>query len=580
MMINGREIFRRIHRFTGVFIDERQGGVAIVFGIAFPVIAFLSLVVVDYSRASASRQAMQETLDAASLIVARSTAITSEAVDTVGDKAFAALLPSHSNIIGVTPNGQGRIDAVTFSMDGGRIIGSATGQVAPIVSSLFLDGDMNIHATSEVLRTVNKLEIALVLDTTGSMETNDRIGKLKIAANAFIDQMASAAARSTETNPVKIAIVPFSTTVKVSAPITLHGTPAYNDTTRSMTGLPAWLDGRSRAWDDNTIPNYLTKVSFNNATRDRFTFLRQMKQPWGGCVEARRSPYDVRDTPPSTATSPTLEQTKTLFTPYFWPDDPDAKASKKNGDFGTFKNNYLTDLVYSTTDWKVPQRNDTKYNIGSGSIKTGTFSLGSGYGAALTFGPNAGCAMQQLKRLSTDFASLKTTVNGLVASGETNIPLGLMWGWHTLSPNAPFGDGVAYGTEKTQKIIVLMTDGDNTMNAPSNDNDSHYHGYGYIWQDRLGTTSSSTGTRTTKLDERMTALCANLKNPLLSANPDPDKKIVVYTVGVGVSENARSKLRACATATDYYYDVDSQAGNLSSAFSAIAGRIENLRISH
>ena len=125
-----------------------------------------------------------------------------------------------------------------------------------------------------------------------------------------------------------------------------------------------------------------------------------------------------------------------------------------------------------------------------------------------------------------------------------------------------------------------MTDGDNTMNGVSNDNESHYHGYGYIWQDRLGTTSSSGGVRTTKLDDRMTTLCANLKNPLGVANPDPDKKIIVYAVGVGVSANAKAKLEACATSTGHYYNVDSQAGNLSAAFSAIAGSIENLRISH
>lgn len=583
MAFNKGNVPARIRCGAGGFVENARGGVAIIFAFVFPVIAFLSLVVIDYSRASAAKQALQDTLDAASLIVARSTAILPDDVDAVGDKAFGAQLPQDADIEGLAPDPQtGRIAGVTFTPSGSKVTGTASATVTPLVSQLFIgSGGMTIRASSEVTRTVNKLEIALVLDTTGSMETNDKIGKLRLAANTFIDLMATASARSTEVNPVKIAIVPFSTTVKVAAPITLHGSTAYNDTSHTMAGLPTWLDGQGRAWNDSSIPSYLTKVSFNTATRDRFTFLKQMKTPWGGCVEARRAPYDIKDTPPSTSTNPTLEETKTLFTPYFWPDDPDTQATNKNGNFGSFKNNYVTDLVYSTTDWKVPQRNDTKYNIGTGSIKSGTFSLGSGYGAAQVLGPNAGCAMQQLNRLSTDFPALKTTVNGLVASGETNIPLGLMWGWHALSPNAPFADGKPYGTAKTQKIIVLMTDGDNTMNtpSPSNNNTSHYHGYGYIWQDRLGTTSSTASTRTTKMDDRLTALCANLRNPLGVTTPDPDKKIIVYAVGVGVSANAKSKLQTCATESAYYYDVDAQAANLTATFSAIAGSIESLRLS-
>ena len=35
-------------------------------------------------------------------------------------------------------------------------------------------------------------------------------------------------------------------------------------------------------------------------------------------------------------------------------------------------------------------------------------------------------------------AEVKAKLNSMVAVGDTNIPMGLMWGWHTILPNAPF----------------------------------------------------------------------------------------------------------------------------------------------
>jgi len=237
-------------------------------------------------------------------------------------------------------------------------------------------------------------------------------------------------------------------------------------------------------------------------------------------------------------------------------------------------NDYLNDV--STGTWSARQGYSAKYNTTTFKV-SGTFIPSSGYGAGWVYGPNAACDMQTVMRLSTNFAALRTQVDGLVASGETNIPLGLMWGWHTLSPNLPFADGVAYGTPDVTKIIVLMTDGDNTMNSQgsNNMNGSLYHGYGYLWQNKLGTTSASAVGD--KMDQRMVAasgstaeaLCKNIK----------DKNIYIYTIGVGVSTSAETLLTACATTSDDYYDVNSTATNLNSAFAAIAGSITRLRIS-
>ena len=159
--------------------------------------------------------------------------------------------------------------------------------------------------------------------------------------------------------------------------------------------------------------------------------------------------------------------------------------------------------------------------------------------------------------------------------------MGLQWGWLTLSPNGPFGDGVAYGTAHTDKIIVLLTDGDNTNDAgadtshANNPNNSIYTGIGYIGQGRLLDSTgavvalNSTGTqRRDAIDSRELLLCTNMKA----------KNVIIYAIGVGVSSHSSTILQACASGADHYYDVTDSA-QLTNVFNAIAGSIENLRIS-
>ena len=89
----------------------------------------------------------------------------------------------------------------------------------------------------------------------------------------------------------------------------------------------------------------------------------------------------------------------------------------------------------------------------------------------------------------------------------------------------------------------------------------------YRWfdSDLVAATLSRTGG--TAIDSRLALLCTNMKNA----------GIVIYTVRVEVTTGSSSLLRNCATTPDKFYDVQS-ASNLTAVFSAIAGSIENLRI--
>jgi Mg-chelatase subunit ChlD len=139
--------------------------------------------------------------------------------------------------------------------------------------------------------------------------------------------------------------------------------------------------------------------------------------------------------------------------------------------------------------------------------------------------------------LSSDWAALNAKIDAMTPTGNTNVTIGLAHAWQTLAANAPYNAPAA--TPDLDKVIVLLTDGDNTQN-------------------RWASSQSSIDARTQKA-------CDNIK----AAN------IRIYTVRV-INGNA-SLLQGCATKPDMYYDV-SQAVQLSAVFSSIAQNLANLRI--
>ena len=144
----------------------------------------------------------------------------------------------------------------------------------------------------------------------------------------------------------------------------------------------------------------------------------------------------------------------------------------------------------------------------------------------------------------TGLDTLKNKVDNMQPNGNTNVTIGLAWGWHTLSNSVPFEQGAAAQPD-LDKVIILLTDGTNTQ-AWDNANNKNIF------------TASA-------IDARTEAACANVK----AAN------IRIYTVRV-IDGNS-TLLRNCATAPNMYYDVQN-AGQLSGVFTSIAQNLANLRI--
>jgi Flp pilus assembly protein TadG len=493
-------------------VRDRRGALSPIFGLMIvPVIIGVGAAV-DVGRAVSSRNNLQDAVDATVLALAHLPTTTP-----------AATLETDAQIwlsANVTDRNLGPLH-VTVTPTAGQLSVSATSTVSTTMAQVAGVSSIPISASSTVKWGLSHVELALVLDNTGSMSASNKLPTLISAASSLVDTLSTTA--GTDPDALKISVVPFSMTVNAGA--------GY----------------QSASWITGVMPSAYGSDIFSTANTNRFTLLSQMGLAWGGCVESRPAPYDVQDTAPSSGTP------ATMLVPFFAPDEPDTKG---------YYNNYLSDGVSGA--WQARQGNVAKY--------TGAPVSGSNDSTGYAYGPNAGCALAPLLRLTSNanhMSEVKTTLNNMIAVGDTNIPMGLMWGWHTLSPNAPFADGTAYGSQNVMKIVVLLTDGNNQNTVNSNSDASYYSGDGYSWQNRVaGLNSSNQNTRDAALDSRMTLLCNNMKA----------QNITIYTVRIDVTGTAPTALKNCATSPSDFFDVPN-VPDLPGVFANIAGDIGRLRIS-
>jgi hypothetical protein len=281
---------------------------------------------------------------------------------------------------------------------------------------------------------------------------------------------------------------------------------------------------------------------------------------WGGCVRARVGPdgYDLTDQPPNPLVG------ETLFVPYFAPDEPGSGNGPPAPEVG-YDNDYLDDTLIPG-DFVARQRNGSKY-IGAAVLTPG-------------YGPNYNCVTAPIQPLTNVKATIGTAIDAMVAGGDLVISEGLAWGWRVLSPGAPFIEGASYTDSTTVKILVLLTDGANSVTATNNLNKSEYSAYGYAASGWLGATDGSQMRQV--LDAKTAALCTNIKGDksLVAA----DHYIYVYTVSYNVTDRAaQTLLQNCATPrTDClggqcYFD-SSSVSSLQDIFASVALEINQLRL--
>ncbi|WP_135506211.1 TadE/TadG family type IV pilus assembly protein [Roseovarius aestuariivivens] len=188
-----------------LFKRDEEGAMTILTLFIFLFMLVMAGLGIDTMRHEMNRAKLQATLDSAVLAGAgAATAPDAEAVvkDYFAKAGMADKLTDISEgDIQMTLNTSSVSASASFTMDTYLMKLSGVEQLSS-----------SAEATAEMR--VPKLEIVLVLDVSGSMANNSKIGNLKTAANAFIDKvMASWRSRPGST---VMSIVPFSTSVTPS----------------------------------------------------------------------------------------------------------------------------------------------------------------------------------------------------------------------------------------------------------------------------------------------------------------------------------------------------------------------------
>ncbi len=548
------------------WIFEDRGSVIVWTSLALIPLFGLVGVSVDSARGYLVKSRLSQAVDAAALAGGKT--LTSGDYNADIHKYFNVNFPS--GYLGSS------VATVLISVDtvNDRVTVSASASVPTIFARIINHDSMQVSADATVQRSIRGMELALVLDNTGSMRSGGKMDTMKAAAADMVDILYG----NNETiENFWVSVVPYVSTVNIG--------PHRTD----------WLLGYVAA-------NYSPTT-------------------WKGCVEARIAPADQNDDPPSIS----------LFTPYLYPSTlNDAGCTRSPTANPNCDNDWprvptvlsATSITRSGSTATVNLSAEHKLNTGqqvriqgadqssyngtktitvtsttaftfnvSGSPSspaTGPYTVTKWWNVTLPvdetngaqnngYGPNLGCGPEILSLVAS-----KTDVQDKITEmqpwhrGGTMSNQGLVWGWHTISPrwqglwggDTPVYLPLDYYSENMDKVVVLMTDGVNELydNPPAGPYGSDYTAYRRLNDAMLGTTNI--GTARTTINTRMSTVCSNMKS----------QGIIIYTMVFQENNAATQTLfRNCATKPEYFFNAPDNA-TLTNAFREIGHQLSNLRL--
>lgn len=515
--------------------QDTKGAVAVIVGFGIIMLVGAVGVAVDVGRGQMAQTKLQNSLDAAGLAAGAS----------INSSDLEAEVTKYMNVNFSQGTMAAKITKVTplLSANGTLLTVTADATMPTTFMKIFGRTTMDLQAETEVTRNSKGMELAMVLDVTGSMCPSGncvgRLDSLKTASTDLLDILFGPG-NATADN-LWVGIVPFSMGVNVG--------PTHTD----------WL-----------VPGSIAAQDWGTTS-------------WRGCTEARwTTGNDLTEVPPSTE----------RFLPFYAPD------SDSSNNWRTPQTSVSTTTLCGPTNSSQCRctSNGGNHNCGtttSGNTSTRIYCNGSGsnstrrcyrevtttmptftYNITSTQSPNLNCPTSEVTRLTNQRATLNTAISNLSAVGGTHIPVGAVWGWHMLSPlwrgtwggsmdtnNLPLN----YNTDLMIKSMILMTDGENTMY------DFADGAYGLTSQNHVGMTSTpyTDAKAAARLDVKLGSICTAMKQ----------RGIVIYVVVFDVAEaNVKPEIRNCASQTDYYFNAPDSA-TLRKAFATIGDSLANLRIS-
>ncbi|WP_373086957.1 pilus assembly protein TadG-related protein [Sneathiella sp.] len=521
------------------FIRNNHGASAVIVAfLAIPLFGAVGLSV-DLGRAYVLKGKLSTALDAAGLAVGRNIFSPNSEIYADAQKYFDANFPpGFMGTAAITMN------ASTVSWDATRqnITLNVRADMGTTFMNVLGQPELTVGASTQIKRDNRGMELVLVLDNTGSMDYSlggsTRMAELKSASHNLIQILYG----DEETqDKLWVGIVPYNVTVNIG---------------------PQNINFLSNADRNNILSNsssIYTQDSDNTALGRDVTGdgISDTVYGWRGCVEMRDDlidgTVDVSDDPPAKD-----------FVPYF------------GNDHST--NNWIT----TTTKWG---NTTTSYSIND------------------TKGPNYNCPLTSVLPLTAERSTIDAHIDDMTAQGNTAVNIGMVWGWRAVSPrwnglwygsstlNMPTNTKVSpqvpyttlplnYNETYMDKVVILMTDGDNTIGS------SRYNAYarqkkkgvsqpygslydgttGFMRSDRPTYSKDGYSNYAAISDAKVLATCAAMKSA----------GIIIYTILL-VDGNS-SMMKSCATSPKHAF-VALSADDLEDHFNTIGEELSNLRIS-
>ncbi|WP_150005946.1 pilus assembly protein TadG-related protein [Iodidimonas muriae] len=487
----------------------------------------------DIARGFVLRSQLSTALDAAALAGGRAFNLPTRDADV--QAYFDANLPQ--GLMGAEI-GELIIEPIRIQGEPERLRVSASASLPTLFMKLVGIDEFEVATSSEVTRENLGLQLTMVLDVTGSMNSSGKIGALRRASRDLVDILFGV---ETLSSKLSIAIVPYAQAVNVGD-----------------------------LGDDFIDWSYLPEDLRTHT---------DWRRRWGGCVQARSTP-GILSTDKTVLEADAYDSNLApvevggKWKPYIYPHWDTGRNPP-----GWEQNRYRQlpfgpDMDPSNPGFKAPANipyvdDDDAYRDGKGtdgdplSLPNGTSS-----------GPNKDCPSRVLPFTGTR-STLENYIDTQLTTKRYTIGnQGLIWGWRMLDPDPPFPNAVPYNDPETIKALIMMTDGTNEIGSGA------YTAYGRLSERRLGTTSRNTAVR--EFDKRMEKICHAMK----AGGKNGRDRIEVYTVILGTvatstnsnSTRLRGIYRDCASRPANAFLAPSNA-ELQSAFRTIGNDLANLHLS-
>ena len=618
-----RQGLERLSRGLRHWRDDRRGAIAVQFAFLVVPLTVLAFGLIDLNRMNTQKHNLQDSLDAAALYAARSSATTDAALDAQGDKALLANLQ-------LMPGAQ--LLRSEFKQVGVQVIADAEIKVPAVVSNLWTNEDLIVKVHTEVNRNAKNVEVALVLDITGSM-AGQPIIDLRSAATELVDIVVKP-----QQTPFysKVAVVPYSMGVNAGS-YAVNARGAIPGP-KSISGASWWKSGSSqknvtkinRASTATVTSNghgfsngdwvYLWNVGspmadrgykaykvINKSTNDfqleglNTTGLNN--DATSGYVRACQTTncdvvltvnshgFNTNDNVRITGVQGGSDFTSRINDITFGVTRLSANTIQINGlqakAAPTYPNFTYTSggsayctvygceyFYFQNADngaWRthqvstcVSERTTNAYT----DVSPATTPVGLNYPAPNGSGNE--CLGSTIFPLSSDKVALKAQIADLKDKGSTAGHIGVAWGWYMVSPNfASFLPAASrpgsYTAPDMMKVVIWMTDGaNNTAYCKGVISADSTSGSGSA-ADHINCNAPNGSSSAQTL-----ALCTAMKQA----------GVTVYSVGFNIAGNtpAQTIVNSCATSANHVYMANGGTA-LKDAFAAIGHEIDNLRLS-